>query len=297
MKKSRAALLVLWCGVALGAVSATDSSGRRVTLAKPAERIISLAPHATELLFAAGAGSRLVAASEYSDYPQAAKRLPRVASSGAIDLEQVLALRPDLVVAWRLEATTKALDRLESLGVLLAYIEPRRLDEIPQAVEILGTLAGTESIARAEAARLRAELARLRSAYRGRPAIDVFYQISERPLMTLSSQHFVSDAIALCGGRNVFANAPIIAAAVDAEAVLAANPQAIIAARTDPADRSWQGFWLRFGQLRAVHDGNLLALRAEEMHRQGPRAIAATAGLCKLLDEARRRSTAARSPR
>jgi len=290
VRKSLAALLVLWCGAALGAVTATDSSGRRVTLARPAERIISLAPHATELLFAAGAGSRLVAASEYSDYPQAAKRLPRVASSGAIDLEQVLALRPDLVVAWRLEATTKALDRLESLGVLLAYVEPRRLDEIPQAVEMLGTLAATDSIARAEAARLRAELARLRSAYRGRPVIDVFYQISERPLMTLNGRHFVSDALALCGGRNVFANAPIIAAAVDAEAVLAANPQAIIAARSDPADRSWQAFWLRFGELRAVHDRNLLALHVDEMHRHGPRAIASTARLCELLDEARARS-------
>jgi iron complex transport system substrate-binding protein len=166
----------------------------------------------------------------------------------------------------------------------------RRLDEIPQAVEMLGTLAGTDSVARAEAARLRAQLARLRSAYRGRPAIDVFYQISERPLMTLNGRHFVSDALALCGGRNVFASAPIIAAAVDAEAVLAANPQAIIAARSDPADRSWQAFWLRFGELRAVHDGNLLALHVDEMHRHGPRAIASTARLCELLDEARARS-------
>src|SRR5258707_7690011 len=119
MKKSIGALLafcgVVACAAVCADISATDSSGRRVTLAKPAERIISLAPHATELLFAAGAGSRLVAASEYSDYPQAAKRLPRVASSGAIDLEQGLALRPDLVVAWRLEATTKALDRPASL--------------------------------------------------------------------------------------------------------------------------------------------------------------------------------------
>jgi iron complex transport system substrate-binding protein len=294
MSKTFAAMLVLWCGAAFGAVSATDGAGRRVTLAKPAERIVSLAPHATELLFAAGAGARLVAASEYSDYPEAAKRLPRVASSGAVDLEQLLALRPDLVVAWRLEATAKALDRIESFGIPLAYIEPHRLGEIPQAVETLGILAGTQEVAQAEAARLRAELARLASAYRGRPPIDVFYQISERPLMTLSGRHFVSDALALCGGRNVFADAPIIAPEVDAEAVLAKDPQAIIAARPDPADKSWQAFWLRFGQLRAVHDGNLLAIRGEEMHRHGPRAIASTARLCELLDEARARSGLAR---
>jgi iron complex transport system substrate-binding protein len=278
------------CAAASAEVSAIDASGRRVTLAAPARRIVSLAPHATELLYAAGAGAKVVAVSDYSDFPEAAKRLPRVASSGGVDLERLLALRADLVVAWRLEATARALDRIEALGIPLAYIEPHRLEEIPQAIETLGVLAGTQEIAQAEAARLRAELGRLASAYRGRPPIDVFYEISQRPLMTLSGRHFVSDALALCGGRNVFAAAPIIAPEVDAEAVLAADPQVIISARSDPADNSWQDFWLRFSNLRAVRDGNLMAIHGEEMHRHGPRAIAATAKLCELLDEARRRS-------
>jgi iron complex transport system substrate-binding protein len=298
MRKTFAVLLILGCGAALGAVSATDSSGRRVTLAKPAERIVSLAPHATELLYAAGAGAKVVAVSEYSDFPEAAKRLPRVGSSGGVDLERLLALRADLVIAWRLDATARALDRIEGFGIPLAYIEPHRLEQIPQALETLGILAGTQLAAQAEAARLRAELGRLALAYRGRPPIDVFYQISERPLMTLSGEHFVSDALTLCGGRNVFAAASIIAPVVDAEAVLAADPQVIVAARSDPADKSWQDSWRRFGKLRAVRDGNLLAIRAEEMHRQGPRAIASTARLCELLDEARRRSgLTAASPR
>ena len=283
------------CATVRGEVSAIDGSGRRITLAVPAQRIVSLAPHATELLYAAGAGAKLVAVSEYSDFPEAAKRLPRVASSGGIDLERLLALRADLVIAWRLEATARALDRIETLGIPLAYIEPHRLEEIPQAIETLGILAGTQERARPEAARLRAELARLAAAYRGRPPIDVFYQISQRPLMTLNGQHFVSDALALCGGRNVFAGAPIIAPEVDAEAVLAADPQVIIAASNDPADKSWQAFWLRFGQLRAVRDGNLMAISAEQMHRHGPRAIASTARLCELFDEARARSRPIRS--
>jgi iron complex transport system substrate-binding protein len=285
------------CAAAYAEVSAIDTGGRRIALATPAQRIVSLAPHATELLYAAGAGAKLVAVSEYSDFPEAAKRLPRVASSSGVDLERLLALRADLVVAWRLEATARALDRIESLGIPLAYIEPHRLEEIPQAIETLGVLAGTQERARPEAARLRAELARLASAYRGRPPIDVFYQISPRPLMTLNGRHFVSDALALCGGRNVFANAPIIAPEVDAEAVLAADPQVIIAASGDPADKSWQAFWLRFGQLRAVRDGNLMAISAEQMHRHGPRAIASTAKLCELLDEARRRSGPHSGPR
>src|SRR3954452_19924160 len=157
------------CAAAYAEVSVIDAGGRRIALATPAQRIVSLAPHATELLYAAGAGAKLVAASEYSDFPEAAKRLPRVASSGGVDLERLLALRADLVVAWRLEATAKALDRIEALGIPLVYIEPHRLEEIRRALEALGVLAGTQQTAQAEAARLRAELARLASVYRGRP--------------------------------------------------------------------------------------------------------------------------------
>jgi iron complex transport system substrate-binding protein len=226
------------------------------------------------------------------------KRLPRIASSASIDVEQILVLRPDLVVAWRLEATTRSLDRLAALGVPLFYSEPRRLEQIPAAVEALGELAGTGAAARPAAAALRADIAALRARYAGRPPIAVFYQIADRPLMTLNGEHFVSDALSLCGGRNVFADAPLLASPVGIEAVLAADPQAIVAARIDGSDTSWQAAWRRFPGLRAVQDTNLLTLRADEMHRHGPRAIAATAQLCALLDEARGRAgLRAASPR
>jgi len=226
------------------------------------------------------------------------KRLPRIASSASIDVEQLLALRPDLVVAWRLEATSRSLERIASLGLPVFYSEPRRLAQIPAAIEALGELAGSGATAQAAAAALRSEIARLRAAYLGRPAISVYYQIADRPLMTLNGEHLVSDAIALCGGRNVFAGAPLIASVIGVEAVLAADPEAIVAARVDPADTAWQAAWLRFAGLRAVRDGNLFTLDANQMHRHGPRAIAGTARLCTLLDEARGRAgLKAASPR
>src|SRR5688572_27833829 len=152
-----AALLMLALAKA-HAVSAIDSDGRRVSLNAPAQRIVSLAPHVTEQLFAAGAGDKIVGASEYSDYPEEAKALPRVASSGTVNLEAVLALKPDLVVAWRLEATASALARLESLGVPVFYSEPRRLAQIPHLIEALGDLAGTSATAKPRARSLREEL-------------------------------------------------------------------------------------------------------------------------------------------
>jgi iron complex transport system substrate-binding protein len=248
---------------------------------------VSLAPHVTEQLFAAGAGEKLVAVSEYSDYPPEARRLPTVASSGSVNLERVLALKPDLVVAWRLEATAPALVRLEALGLPVFYSEPRRLAQIPDSIEALGELAGTGATARPLAASLREQLRRLEDEYRSRRPVTVFYQIAERPLMTLGGRQFVSDAIELCGGRNIFAGSPTMAPQVNIESVLAADPEAVITARPDPSDRSWQAFWRRFSAMRAVQADNLYAVPVNEMHRHGPRAVGATALLCRHIDEAR----------
>ena len=279
---------------AFAGVSALDSDGRRIELARPAQRIVSLAPHVTEQLFAAGAGARLVAVSEYSDYPEEAKRLPQVASSGGVDLERALALKPDLVVAWRLEATAAALARLEALGVPVFYSEPRRLAQIPDSIEALGELAGTADTAHAVAASLREQLNQLKTKYGTRRRVSVFYQISERPLMTLGGRQFVSDAIELCGGHNVFADSPVMAPQVNIEAVLAADPEAIITASARPSERSWQALWRRFPGMRAVRAENLYAVPMNEMHRHGPRAIGATALLCRDIDEARLKAASPR---
>jgi iron complex transport system substrate-binding protein len=268
-------------------VSAVDSDGRKVTLERPAQRIVSLAPHVTEQLFAAGAGGRIVGASEYSDYPEEAKKLPRVASSGTVNLEAVLALKPDLVVAWRLEATASALTRLESLGVPVFYDEPHSLAQIPELIESLGELAGTAATAKPLARTLRAELARLQAEYGSRRTVTVFYQISDKPLMTIGGGQFVSDAIDLCGGRNIFAGSTVMAPMVNLESVVAADPVAIITARPDPADRSWEAFWRRFPGLSAVELDNLYTVPTNEMHRHGPRAIYAARTLCERIDQAR----------
>lgn len=285
----RLILALLFSSNALSAVTALDSDARRVSLETPAQRIVSLAPHVTEQLFAAGAGAKLVGVSEYSDYPEAAKALPQVASSGAVHLEMLLALKPDLVVAWRLEATAAALARLESLGVPVFYSEPRRLAHIPDMIESLGELAGTGAVAKPLAASLRKELARLGAAYGGKKTVSVFYQIADKPLMTLGGGHFVSDAITLCGGRNVFADATMMAPVVNVESVLATDPEAIIGGYPE-----WQSYWRRFPGLRAVRAGNLYTLPVNEMHRHGPRAIGATRLLCEHLEAARLKAASPR---
>jgi iron complex transport system substrate-binding protein len=283
----------LLCAFAHAQPVATDSDGRSVRLKAPAARIVSLAPHVTELLYAAGAGSRVVGVSEYSDFPAAARDLPRVSSSAGVDLERVLALRPDLVVAWRFEANRGALERLEKLGVPVFFSEPRKLAQIAENLEALGRLAGTEPAAQAAAKALRAELARLQGAYAGRATVRVFYQMSDRPLMTLNGQHLVSSVLALCGADNVFAGAQSIAPAVSAESLLASDPDAIVAARPNPSDTAWQAQWKkRYGSLRAVREGRFASVDSNIMHRHGPRIVAGAAALCERLDELRRQPSA-----
>lgn len=254
--------------------------------AAAAERIVSLAPNLTELLFAAGAGDRLVGASEWSDYPEAARRLPRVGDAFRLDYERILSLAPDLVVAWETGTPRPQVDRLRELGLEVVSIGVETLGDIPRALEELGRLAGSAAAADAAAGELRAGIAALEAEYRGRREVTVFVQLDEQPLFTVTGRHLISGMLALCGGRNVFADLPGVAPAVDLEAVLAKDPQVILvtAARGDPRKQ-----WARWPQLAAVRAGNVLVVPPDEVTRATPRALSGARTVCETLDAARAR--------
>jgi len=289
-------LLLLWAPAAAGAgVTVHDDYGQVLQRAKPARRIVSLAPHLTELLFAAGAGSRVVGVSEYSDYPPAAKTLPRIASATRVDLEAVLALEPDLVVAWPQAATRRAIDRLAALGVPVYRSEPRTLEAIPETIERLGVLAGERAAAQKAAEAFRHRAAQLADRYARRDAVRVFYQVWNRPIVTVNGAHLISRVINLCGGRNVFAQLPLLAPEIDREAVLAADPEVIIASGAGDTRPAWLDDWKDFSQLRAVRDGQLYAMPADLLQRHTPRILDGAERLCAILEQARIRRAAGQS--
>jgi iron complex transport system substrate-binding protein len=202
-----AVLLALGASTAAHAdVTARDDDGNTVTLAAPAQRVISLAPHATELVYAAGGGAKLVGTVTYSDYPPAARAVPRIGNNKALDLERIAALKPDLIVAWRHGNAERQTDALRALHIPLFFSEPRHLDDIATSLGRLGALLGTQPAADAAAAAFRRDIAALRARYAARAPVTVFFQVWDRPLMTLNGAHLISDAIELCGGRNVFAS-------------------------------------------------------------------------------------------
>ena len=282
---------------ARGGVSALDDTGREIHLPQAAQRIVSLSPGITELLFSAGAGARVVGTAEDSDYPPAARRIPRIARNAGIDIEGVAALGPDLIVAWGSGYSPARLDALRSLGIPVYIVEPRTLSGIALDVERLGILAGSPAAASAAAARFRSRLGGLRARYAGRKPLRVFVQIWSDPLMTLSGRHVVSEMLRVCGARNVFAQLPGIAPAVDAEAVLAADPDAIVAA--EPGDRSDADdgaldFWKRFPRLRATAHHGFVFLDADELDRGSLRVLDATQALCARLARIREASMVSR---
>lgn len=207
----------------------TDVNGATIKLAAPARRIVSLAPHITELLFAAGAGSHVVGNVEYGDYPPAARSLTKVGGYSRLDLEAIVALKPDLVMAWQSGNAPAAVSRLLAMGLNVHLSQSNRIEDIAGELERIGKLAGTEVTANSAATAFRERYARLAARYGQRPPVTVFYQIWKQPLMTINRDQIISDAIRLCGGRNVFAHLPILAPTVTLEAVIAANPEAIVA--------------------------------------------------------------------
>jgi iron complex transport system substrate-binding protein len=288
------AISVSFTSIAAAApITVTDDTGATVTLSAPAQRVISLAPHATELLYAAGGGAKIVGAVSYSDYPPEAKSLPRVGDNKALDLERIVALRPELIVVWRHGNAQRQIEQLRELHVPLFFSEPRHLDDIAATLTKLGELLGTSSIASKAAGDYQQNIAQLRSRYAGKPPVGVFYEVWDRPLMTLNGTHLISDVIALCGGRNVFAQLESLVPTVSTEAVLAANPEAIVTAAPGATASNTAlpqlDSWRQWPAITAVARDNLFAIDGDRINRPTPRLAQGAAQLCEDLDLARSR--------
>lgn len=294
----RLALPVLFCllsGAAHAAITVQDDAGDTVVLPRPAQRVISLSPHVTELLFAAGGASRIVGTVRHSDYPPAARDIPRVGDNRQVDIERLLALKPDLLVVWRHNASMRQMEQLRQLGIPLFYSDPHRLQDVPRAIQQLGRMMGTEQEAQRAGAALQKRIDQLTERYSRRPQVRVFYQVWSKPLYTLNDRHIVSDAIRVCGGENIFGRLTAAAPNIGHESVLQENPEAIVSGdRDDQAQATGVDFWKQYPGMLAVRRGNLFAISADLMNRAGPRIVDGAAELCERLEEARGRRTEGR---
>jgi len=268
-------------------VRCADAAEALSDLAETVPRIISLSPHITELLFAAGAGSRIVGVDDSSDYPAAVAGIARVGEPAALDVEGLLKLKPTLVVLWDSGTPASRKAELERLKLRLYVTDQHHLDDIGATLMEFGRLAGTLPVAAAAARRYQIELAQLRSRYAARPRLRVFYQVWDRPLYTLSGAHVVSEVLSLCGGDNVFAELSTLAPAVDKEAVLARNPEVILIAATGTEGARQTLEWSRFSNLQAVRSHHVFTVDPSLVGRMAPRILEGVREVCSLLDSAR----------
>lgn len=280
--------LLLACPAAGYALTVTDDLGNKVTVSEPVKRIVSLAPSATEIVYAAGAGSKLVGVSAYSDWPSAARKLPQVGDAFRVNLERIVALEPDLVVAWASAASPAERKAIKRLGLPLLLLAPRKLSDIAHELRLVGRAAGTGEVAARVAQAFLRERDRLRRVYSHRRQLSVFYEISPKPLYTIGGRQIISQVIALCGGHNIFSDLGKLAPVVSRAAVLARNPQVIL---VDASSRAQSEFsdWQRRPWLSAVKHGNLFTVPGSALGRASPRILEGAAAVCRALDTARQR--------
>lgn len=266
-----------WAVIVLLCVAAADASS--------SPRIVTLAPHLAEIVHAAGAGGALVGVSEYSDHPAAVRTLPRVGDGWQVDYERVLALRPDLVLAWESGTPTATIERLRALGLEVVVVTTNGLDDVATALRRIGDLAGTRPVAEAAARRYETQIAAARERHTGARPVTVFVEIDDRPLFTVGGRHVISEAVELCGGRNVYAGLEQAAPQVDLESVLARDPEAILS--TDDTVADPRAEWQRWTRLTAVKAGTIYSVPSDTVTRATPRLVDGVEAICAALDDAR----------
>ena len=269
--------LLLAAPAQAAAIRLVDDAGQTLEFTRPPQRIISITPHLTELLFAVGAGPQLVGVDSASDYPVAARTLPRVGDYSRINFERILALKPDLVIVWVGGNRAADIHGLKKMGVPVLHTEATRLDDVARLLRLIGQASGHAGEGAAAARDYSARLATLQVRGGRQQPVSVFYQVWDRPLMTVGGRHWISDALALCGARNVFADLDALSPVVSREAVLRRAPELIVSG-SDAPDMRRQ--WQRFASLRAVKNRAFVRVDADLLHRPTPRLVEGVAELC-----------------
>ncbi|WP_455211382.1 cobalamin-binding protein [Kaarinaea lacus] len=295
-QQNRMVLIPFWC-VALALwlfidtvraeVHVTDDTGQSIRLPHTAQRIVSLAPHITELLYEIGAGENIVGTVEYSDFPQAAKSIRRIGRHNALDLETIVMLKPDIVIAWQSGNPVHHVEKIVDLGIPVYFSEPLQLMDVASTLQRFGRLTGKFDNAQQAQQRFIQRYEQLRGYYQHKPKVRVFYEIWNQPMMSVNGKHIINEVIQLCGGENVFASLAPLTPTVDIESVLQANPEVIIASGVGDAAPPWLGEWDEWPQVAAVKSGHVYHINPDYIHRQTSRILIGAESVCVFLDKAR----------
>jgi iron complex transport system substrate-binding protein len=286
MKIFFAAIICLCTQLVHADITVIDDAGRTLVLKKPAGRVISLSPHITELLYAAGAKNQLVAAVSFSDYPPQAKKLPLIGSYDKFDMEAILAQAPDLIVAWQSGNPKAQVEQLIQLGFKVYISEPREFEDVAKDIKQLGIMLGTQSQSDVVAENYLRELQHLRKQYSQRQPVRVFYQVWNHPLFTVNGEQLISKVITLCGGINVFSDLKVLSPQITIESVIAKNPDVIFYGSHETRE-DWADDWRKWPNIKAVANNHLFGIHADLIVRHTPRILQGAKQMCEHLESVR----------
>lgn len=265
-------------------IQVVDYSGNQITLTKPAQRIIALAPHIVENIYSIGAGERIVGTVNYADYPESANTIPRIGNVSSFSVEAIVALKPDIIIAWSSSISPKVVQQFQAFGFPVYLDEPNRLEDIAKSIRHFGVLIGLKEKSELVIAEYLEKLQRLRAAFNQEKTVSVLYQIWHSPLQTINGKHIISDVIQLCGGSNIFSEAKVIAPKISIESVLARDPQVIISTERQ---KEWIAYWKQWPELRAVNNNHLFTVNPDWLNRHTLRILQGAEQLCKYLTQVR----------
>lgn len=268
-------------------IEVTDFKGLVLTLSEPAMRIVALAPHIVENVYTAGAGDRLVGVVTYSDFPKAATSLPIVGSYVKTNLEKILELKPDLVIAWESGNSDASVERIRELGFTVYVDQPDELDDVAKSIRDIGVLSGTSAVADAAATEYLDQIELVRAKKLDQQPVSTFYQVWNSPLRTINGNHIISDAIELCGGVNIYSDEPAVAPTINIESILERDPETILASGMSDSRPEWLDDWKDWPSLTAVKSDNLYFVNPDHIQRHTVRILNGIEVICTQLQEAR----------
>jgi len=269
-------------------IQVSDDTGQLITLKQPAQKVISLSPGLTELVYSAGGENVIKGVVSFSDFPEQAKSLPQIGSYNALDIERIVSLQPDLILAWQSGNPIHQLKQLKNLGLTVYFSEPREFTDIPETIIKLGKLMATEKVAEKNAYDFTQEINQLRQKYK---IIDennkkrTFIQIWDNPVMSINKEHLISKVVSLCGGSNIFAQAKSLTYSPDIESIFKSNPQIIIATGMAGTSNAWLKRWEKWPFLSAVKNKRLYAVNPDHLVRHTPRILSGIKEVCQIIND------------
>jgi iron complex transport system substrate-binding protein len=261
------------------------------------QRIITLAPHLSELVDAAGGAERLVSVSAFSNLPESVKQLPVTSDARSIDLEKMKSLRPDLIIYWlggTSESQIQSIKKTFNQDVQFISVQPKKLSDIATDIETIGKALGTDSVAKKNADALRLKITELSTKQKNpkqknisERKVRVFYQVWAQPLMTLNQDHIIGDIIQRCGGEQLFAHEKVLVPTVSREAVIKANPEIIFTAVDSSKIKADWSMWSSFPQLAATKNKAFIDLDGDIISRPSPRIMQGAEKICAEINKVR----------